>query len=470
MICCETNPPVNRFLRHHAMLQRLGSDDKPNLQDLASNLTRLCATSTAILFDILPLSRCKDGINKAQLSERNKFKDTVRARQQRWRNKFLHHPNLERRPNACRRQDNVGGSRILILKYTPRTQKIQKEKNRTNFLTLRRVSPSLLDGIRKLGHDTEGRALQSKVVSNYIKIFAAILECIRRLSKHKLHKPVHGAKMTDSHQARQETTDIKYGDVYSDSDNIRLQLAQLYVSMMRSPNKVIGAHADILEGAKSLLLDRVDTILKLFSFRRANANSSHHPFPRTEGGSNEVSWRSDSSIMKQEAPYIIWILERAVALFREDANISLSSEQQSRVTRAQLATKIGNTPASGSLKRIAGSKLRQTLFQAGCGDDGSSFEDKQKEVPDPQIDLESVIPTIGHVGLEHWFEQEVRRIVGWDLPPQELRCKFATHVIANVRQPLLGNAEDRSDRFQMKIRNDNMMRKTWAQLVPGKES
>ena len=187
-----------------------------------------------------------------------------------------------------------------------------------------------------------------------------------------------------------------------DPNDIRADLSHLFVTMLVAMESRKQAHVEITEGAMSCLLRRVVTVLRSFVF-----DVAYRPWNRNDMSSNEIS---DEELlgMHSEAPYLVWILERATTIVQRWKTDIMP--QSSRNSSADPNT-LSNVQA----------QLQNTLLSAVFQDDAVSFRDCFREPALPRLEDGPRSTAMEEGGVVDWYKKEVWRIIGW----QELRKHIA---------------------------------------------
>ncbi|RHZ52205.1 uncharacterized protein CDV56_102059 [Aspergillus thermomutatus] len=192
-------------------------------------------------------------------------------------------------------------------------------------------------------------------------------------------------------------------------DEVASQISQLLGSIVISLNLSYAVHRTLFEGLLYVLLTRVGTLLCIFVFQDLQIRPDLHvdptklPLPQGLQGIklDDQSLRA----MQMEAKYLIWPLERSLALL--DVCTSSSST-------------LGPQDAPETMAWIAKTKqqLQGTLLQALFGSDRSVFPHtlQQPENLDTHA-LERLqnCTQIPKQSVPDWFMQEIWRLLGWDL-------------------------------------------------------
>ena len=283
-----------------------------------------------------------------------------------------------------------------------RKQHLSLEKdNHAKIALVGRTFAHLVEGFRRLDHVQEVEQ-KSQIIYHFAKIFSTTISQIGKLSVNVSvkqdsvsQKPYKGrGRRRKNTPAPQHPSEL-YG--------IRLELCKLFVQMLSLVQLEADWRREVVDGAMYSLLSRAGTILKAFVFEDQNDDQVPSDI--------EPSPINDQNTLLEEAPFMVWILERAMAIVqRSSANADMETIQKSQIG----GHRAFETPHL-EISDIARSRLQNTLMKAVFQDDERNFEDRLFEPTSPGFDFGSTLPTIGRDNIANWFKSEIWRLVGWDI-------------------------------------------------------
>ena len=365
-------------MRHLHTLHRLTAQKKPNSRDLASVLVQL----TAVIIEALSVPEIRHLLKSGDAAK----------------------------PTASVTRDQ--------LKNATQIQSKVLDDYKSLLQVLFRTFLYLLKGLDKLTNDAEGAILQGQVVYNIIKLFREALDLIATSdsldnASKAVNKGRGGAKRT-VHTART----VPY------PRDFRMPTSRFLVTMAASLNTTKAAlsqtaHQHIFEGFMHILLEKVGQGFQLFVFEDGKGENLGGTTPGIGCSGGDIGYEKEMAMLEASAPYLIWILERAIILLnRSMERMRAPTDERLEGGGAQmiLPSKDGRLPThdKSNLAGWAKTKLQNTLLKAVFGGDDKVFADSLNEPVDPELDLDSEIAVTTEADMANWFKQEVWRLVGWD--------------------------------------------------------
>ena len=258
----------------------------------------------------------------------------------------------------------------------------------------------LVKALSKLEKEAGTGTSLGQAIYHIVSIFRKIIERIQRLSEEPAsvtELPRRGTGKSKQLWGLAIATAFDQGDA-------RAGLGRLFITLLVTWDTEMNHAKDVREGAMYLLLNRAGTVLKTFVFDvavQAWSQNSPPPISTSQGKAMDQKLLA----IQLEAPYLVWILERALALVQKSPNKGSS-----------VASSLDNNGDQHNLPGMQ-MQLQQTLLQGMFQDDTASFADRLREPILPSSVHELQIPMIDNGDIFDWYKRAIWRIVGW----QELR-------------------------------------------------
>ena len=302
------------------------------------------------------------------------------------------------------------------------------------LLAIERSYPSLLQCLKRVLTDEEGKASTGLITYQMILLFEAILNGLHRHSTIAAKEDVAQAKQSKKPKSRVKTNTVRAKPASASAEtaggNIPGQIARLLEAMILSLDQSILEQCSLLEGYLFVLLERVGKILCLFvlgdlqSSPQLQIDPSHLPLP------SGLAKTSDDEVTRKaaegEARCLIGVLEKALAFVDQNRErmIAISRNNASPTCYlfdAAQSNTDGENPSTNRIRSIAGNareRLQNTLLKAVFGDEDPAFD---YSLPAPKLsapifdpDNQGIAPP-GIKDTSEWFTQEVWRLLGWDI-------------------------------------------------------
>ncbi|KAL1966825.1 hypothetical protein VTN77DRAFT_3790 [Rasamsonia byssochlamydoides] len=291
---------------------------------------------------------------------------------------------------------------------------------------LERAYELLCQGLNKLANSTEGRKHEGHVIYHLVSLFETILRALEQRSKAKAKAEGEGTSpQRSSKQSRRQKQPAKSKSKQATAqpaaaeDEVSSSIVRLLATMMLSGSNSVTTHRSLLEGYLFILLRRVGKILCVFEFRdlllRPDLRADPEKLPLPQGLMQADTDDAAVQAAEMEAKFLIWLLERAMAIVYSFAMKSASNGNGNAA--------VGEGAASSPpLLTFAKRKLQSTLLKAVFSDDHPLFSDSLRRPRLPAEALSFSLSLRGGGGTAaaeesvlEWFPREVWRLLGWDM-------------------------------------------------------
>lgn len=274
------------------------------------------------------------------------------------------------------------------------------------FQVLGGVYRVLCQALNKLFSSTEGRKYTDQLIFQLISLFGKILHA---LGERCLSRAMQGPVRHNSRPSRTGKSASDESGKNSPEDAISEHAVRLLASMMLSCTTSVKSYEDVLEGYLYILLTRVGTVLSAVVFKDLTSNPDlrmeTEQLPLPAGLVDVSSGGSTMNATEDEARYLVWLLEKAMAVIYSVSMQPASTEPQDRET------------TKSTLLRFAKRRLQSTVLRAALRDDEPLFLDSLTaptaggETMEPSADADRRLegPTT------EWYPREVWRLLGWDI-------------------------------------------------------
>ena len=271
----------------------------------------------------------------------------------------------------------------------------EQETNYSKLAMFGRTMIYLVKALNRLEKCPASDVLHDRVVYHVVSIFRTLVDRIQSLGlTSSFAMEVKRARSLDETVVRHSEATCPMFD----PNDICAHLSHLFISMLVAMESRKQAHAEITEGAMCCLLKRAGVVLKNFVIDVAYRSWNQDDFSSSEALNEELLG------MQSEAPYLIWILERAMTVV------------QGWKTEIDPHYYASSRTNPGSLSSVL-AQLQNTLLRAVFQDDTATFEDCFREPSLPLAENGSWPSGMDEGGIIDWYKKEIWRIVGW----QELR-------------------------------------------------
>ncbi|KAH0547530.1 hypothetical protein FGG08_000255 [Glutinoglossum americanum] len=303
--------------------------------------------------------------------------------------------------NTCRFR---GANRI-----GPLTQEMKGQQIGEVFKSFFKVFKYLLKGLDIVASSEESSP-QGNVIYSFVKLFADMMDCLS-------FKPMMecGPKRDLSVPAPKKTEDGAGAGgnpllVTPHTEEIRVQLSKLLISMVGVLDPTRKGHAELYEGFHFVLFTRLGQKVSYFVFGEELANSSLDGLIKDSAKGKNLSEEQDEGSRQEEAWYLIWLLERVMGDLY-DSNPA-----------CKLLGRTSDTPKGHecqSLLNEAKARIRSTFLRGIFGEDAEEFDGlkmpalsnggRNDPVDNYWEESGSRICTPG------FFVQEIWRLIGWQI-------------------------------------------------------
>lgn len=254
-----------------------------------------------------------------------------------------------------------------------------------------RIFRWLLNSGDILDRTPAGKALQSKVVYSFIKVFQDLLEriCDLAASHYTQNTSKDGQNISKLRATKPKTAIASAKD-----DKTTPKLCRLLTTMAASLDPSNPMHQNIIDGLLFFLLKRVGLLLSVFIFSDDTIATPTASPIQSQNKTTTTHLSQGSSIQESQAPHLISLLSHLMPLIAHPSPLLLAE-------KAKL-------------------KLQHTLLNAVFGAQTGEFVHALREPCSPLDNLDAdadvhvlAIREDGNVG--DWFKHEVWKCVGWDV-------------------------------------------------------
>ncbi|CAI6332395.1 unnamed protein product [Periconia digitata] len=273
-----------------------------------------------------------------------------------------------------------------------------------------RIFGMLLTGLERLNDDSSGKHLPDRVIFECVNMFSVALSAIE----------------SSARQSAVKTTQTKADDA-RESLSGRL-IAHYLTGLMGFLGQDNVLHQKLFDGFTFTLLERVSKQLYycVFGQHRSTTVAEDITIPLVPKG-NSTQQNAESVAAHFEMKALVVILERALSRAPAHMNPQAVNRGQSvgvRTPARSRALSMVNLPSKGRLSPIAKDRLQRTLVTCMYGD---KIDDDFMDLLSAPVDLGTIpnMPKITDQSVEEWYQEQVWRLVGWDIMAQEslwLKC------------------------------------------------
>ncbi|KAF2180900.1 hypothetical protein K469DRAFT_590807 [Zopfia rhizophila CBS 207.26] len=297
------------------------------------------------------------------------------------------------------------------------------EKEQSELSSIIRASAraftSLLVGLNKISSNDTGNRLSSLVIYECVKMFQRVLNSITESAR-----STASARTTSQQNSNKGRT--KATSSGKDANPSRT-LAQFLNALISYLDKSDPNHRELFEGFLFVLLERIGKRLFYCTFDRDRSATvdGDIAFPTAHDHSAVIATKETEALaIRLEAPSLIIILERAVALApyhlntRSTSTTSASKPAKSTNLARPSTTKPLLYASRTPLSEQAKDRLQRTLINCMFGEETHDEFSDVLRMPARLGGLPAVQKVDdGDVG--EWFRGEIWRLVGWDLLGRE---------------------------------------------------
>jgi hypothetical protein len=283
----------------------------------------------------------------------------------------------------------------------------------------------LSQALLKLSNSAEGSKHEGHLIYHLVALFETILRALEQRSQAEAKVEGNSRSPTTQRKparSQKQATKTKQTTVaVTTNDKISEAIVRLLAAMMLLPgsSNSVGTHRNLLEGYLFVLLSRVGKVLCLFEFRdlllRPDLRADPAKLPMPQGllqvDRHSITDQTSMRGSEIEGKYLVWLLERAMAVVYSS---SMKSGSSNPPNNTSISKDDNNTKSIGQppLLRFAKRQLQSTLLKAVFGEEHTLFVDSLKR-PQP---LPGAAPNNpGQESASEWFPREVWRLLGWDM-------------------------------------------------------
>ncbi|MCJ1283974.1 hypothetical protein MMC26_003305 [Xylographa opegraphella] len=288
--------------------------------------------------------------------------------------------------------------------------------NASRIQVIGRTWPLLLNGLNQLiGRRVNNEAID-RVIAAMIECFPPIIAAILEHTELSIYTSLD-IEPDESHASSTGDTSTSTTATDVATKSTHYHLCRLYLLMIATLDIEDAKHKVIMDSAMSFLLRLASVVLEafvldiennLFSQRRKLRLRDN---PQKKPGPLVVSLASMEAI----APYLVWLLERVLVLFR-----------RLRRTMAEFDTDpiaIDRPLSAPPRKRYALSdrdkaRLQNTMLHVVFPNDNTSLKDRFQEPSGLDSQADVPVPIVATTDVRKWYKREVWRILAWDIVAQ----------------------------------------------------
>ena len=259
----------------------------------------------------------------------------------------------------------------------------------TKITSLAPVFPHILQALDRLGQDPADQNLRQFAIYNIVRIFGELIGTICEFARKRYESTqmnhINGLDAPNGN-ASCPTASLQERIEHDNSNAARL--SQLFIILLKCLRLADEVHVEVLEGGLFHLLGKVGQIVG-WCMGEEQASNGNTTGPR-EGDDPEHR----TANIEAQAPYLIWLLDRALYLRKESLGDS-----------------------SGPVFRLSLLKLQNTLLNAAFGKDEEEKFETALRLPTLPHDMISFVRLNRRSTLfstEEAFMDDVWKLFGWD--------------------------------------------------------
>ncbi|KAL9603055.1 MAG: hypothetical protein Q9219_001419 [cf. Caloplaca sp. 3 TL-2023] len=274
------------------------------------------------------------------------------------------------------------------------------------------ILPILLGALDKLGQSSDEDGMQRQLVHMIVTLLEELLVQICSLAAAEANENYQRGNKT----AKRRSTRVKKSIAPQVPDLVPnqeiMRRCAFLVCALQSLQKERWVDRAIQEGFMFLLLRRIGETLTVFVFGEDDEEWklvwNQGSTPESTSNRDDQSGQGKRTIREHQAPYLIWLLERAVACFSGDA------EPKDRVPVASRtsATSPSRTGLTVHLEKLQ-VQIQHTILKEVFGASLEDFQDALNAAQNPGIAIEPWT-AIKQPDVADNFKTEVWRLIGWD--------------------------------------------------------
>jgi len=254
-----------------------------------------------------------------------------------------------------------------------------------------RIYRWLLNSGDILDRTPAGKALQSKVVYSFIKLFRDLLDRIGDLAASHI---TQNTSKDAQNVSKLRATKPKIAFASAKDDKTTPKLCRLLIIMAASLEASNPMHQNIIDGLLFFLLTRVGQLLSIFVFSNDTITNPTATPIQAQNKTTTSHLFQENFIQDSEAPHLIFLLTHLTSLI-------------ARSTPLVLVEKVKMT-------------LQHTLLNAVFGAQTGEFVHALREpcFPSDNLDVDADVHTLASRddgNVRDWYKHEIWRCLGWDV-------------------------------------------------------
>ena len=290
---------------------------------------------------------------------------------------------------------------ILATSIAEDPAEVRREGLVVKIMSFASIFPHVLQALDRLGRDPADKLQQQLAVYNIVKLFRELIGAICDIAREQREG------IQTNRAGNQNVPKINMGrrtiilqeNVEQDGSKAA-RLSQLFMIMLARLRIADGTHMEVWEGALFHLFGKVGQVLA-WSMGEEQASSKNTMEPVDEADDPGIR----DGIIEAQAPYLIWLLGRALKLSGVDrAALDLRSNDSgrtlSRILRPSLL------------------KLQNTLLKAVFSKDNVEDFEPAFRLPTLSREIVSLMrlrPRPSSLSAKAAFTEDVWKLLGWDV-------------------------------------------------------
>ena len=267
----------------------------------------------------------------------------------------------------------------------------------------------LLMGLDGLEEDSPGRRLPGLVIYECVNMFHSALAAIETAGRQSARAEMNTALKPGSRTA----------PTHAKTSVAAHAIAQLLVTMVRRLEQNNVAHQKLFDGFAFVLLERASKRLYYCTFgRHRNASIEDDIAPRATSTDPTAIARHETEALaiRYEVKELIVILERTMGIAPNHMNPQVAKKNATKSGRTLSLKTL--TASRARLNPIARDRLQRTLIVCMFGNKVDNDFVNVLTMPVKPASLPS-LPKMDDEEVEGWYQQQVWRLIGWDLMTKE---------------------------------------------------
>lgn len=305
---------------------------------------------------------------------------------------------------------------------------------RSTLIAAGRAFATLIAGINRLSRLPAGAEVQGQVIYAYVQAFSGLIGNIERASEHASKHELSAAttmsvvveKRPGTSKGRTKAQQPKQSNLKDlPSVNAITVFIAGSIDLLDAGNEV---HEQLFEGFFHCLLSKLGARLYTTVFGRARGPTidseilsadQEDDIEDTPAPAVTAQEELDVRKAKIEAPCLIHLLARLMAAAPAHLGLLLASGKATKTKTSKTSTR--NSQNKASLSLYAKKRLQRTLVNCMFGTEGLSEDDDLFDclkMPAPSTQP-IPMPKVKEAAVQEWFQEEVWRLVGWEILGKE---------------------------------------------------